>query len=89
MLAGIWDMSDVKGDQVPSFAILTDEPNEVVAPYHDRMPVVLDHPQSWLAKSDHPLDEIKPLPTAMLAVRRVNPAVNKVSTKDIAAIEAA
>src|SRR5262249_50189335 len=36
MFAGIWDYSDVKGEAVPSFAILTDEPNELVAPYHDR-----------------------------------------------------
>jgi len=88
LFAGIWDMSEVKGDQVPSFAILTDEPNELVAPYHDRMPVVLDEHKTWLAKSDNPLDQIQPLPLDMFAVRRVNPAVNKVSTKDIAAIEA-
>jgi putative SOS response-associated peptidase YedK len=48
MFAGIWDYSDVKGDTVPSFAILTDEPNKLVAPYHDRMPVVLDDPDKWL-----------------------------------------
>jgi hypothetical protein len=41
MFADIWDYSDVKSEAVPSFAILTDEPNELVAPYHDRMPVVL------------------------------------------------
>jgi putative SOS response-associated peptidase YedK len=28
MFAGIWDYSDVKGEAVPSFAILTDGPNE-------------------------------------------------------------
>ena len=82
-------MSEVKGDQVPSFAILTDEPNELVAPYHDRMPVVLDDPSPWLIKSDRPLDEIEPLPPERFAVRPVNRAVNKVSMKDIAAIEAA
>ena len=38
----------MKGDTVPSFAILTDEPNELVAPFHDRMPVVLDDPEAWL-----------------------------------------
>jgi hypothetical protein len=32
MFARIWDYSDVKGEAVPSFAILTDEPNELVAP---------------------------------------------------------
>lgn len=89
LFAGIWDMSEVKGDHVPSFAILTDEPNELVAPYHDRMPVVLDNAVKWLEPSAHPLDELGALPPEMFAVRRVNPAVNKVSTKDIAAIEAA
>src|SRR5207302_1121848 len=29
MFAGIWDYSDVKGEVIPSFAILTDEPNEL------------------------------------------------------------
>jgi putative SOS response-associated peptidase YedK len=48
MFAGIWDYSDVKGDVVPSFAILTDEPNALVAPYHDRMPVILDTLEQWL-----------------------------------------
>src|SRR3954470_5672405 len=43
LFAGIWDYSDVKGDKVASFAILTDEPNELVASYHDRMPVALDN----------------------------------------------
>jgi putative SOS response-associated peptidase YedK len=88
LFAGIWDMSEVKGDLVPSFAILTDEPNELVAPYHDRMPVVLDDPTKWLGPSVRPLDEMQPLPPEMFAVRPVNPAVNKVSQKDIAAIEA-
>ena len=40
--AGIWDYSDVQGDIVPPFAILTDEPNALVAQYHDRMLVVLE-----------------------------------------------
>jgi putative SOS response-associated peptidase YedK len=48
LFAGLWDLSDVKGDVVPSFAILTDEPNALVAPYHDRMPVVLNDVERWL-----------------------------------------
>lgn len=31
MFAGLWDYSDVEGDAVPSVAILTDEPNALVA----------------------------------------------------------
>jgi putative SOS response-associated peptidase YedK len=88
MFAGIWDYSEVKGDVVPSFAIVTDEPNELVAPYHDRMPVVLDDVEEWL-DSDKPLDDMRPLGPEAFAVRPVNSAVNKVSEKDIKKIESA
>lgn len=88
MFAGIWDYSEVKGDTVPSFAILTDEPNELVAPYHDRMPVVLDDAEQWL-DLDVPLDAVAPLGPERFAVRAVNRAVNKVSEKNIDAIERA
>src|SRR5262249_30718993 len=60
MFAGIWDYSDVKGEAIPSFAILTDEPNELVAPYHDRMPVVLGDVERWL-NLDTTLDDVDPL----------------------------
>jgi len=88
MLAGIWDYSDVKGDAVPSFAILTDEPNALVAPYHDRMPVVLDDVETWL-DPDTPLGAVAPLEPDQFTVRRVNRAVNKVSEKSLEAIERA
>jgi putative SOS response-associated peptidase YedK len=88
MFAGIWDYSEVKGDTVPSFAILTDEPNELVAPYHDRMPVVLDDAGQWL-DLDLPLDAVAPLGPERFAVRAVNRAVNKVAEKSIEAIERA
>src|SRR5262249_43925525 len=88
MFAGIWDYSDVKGEAVPSFAILTDEPNELVAPYHDRMPVVLGDVERWL-NLDTTLDDVDPLGPERFAVRAVNPAVNKVSEKNIDAIERA
>src|SRR3954447_958191 len=41
MLAGIWEESEHRGDKRVAFAILTDEPNELIAPYHDRIPLVL------------------------------------------------
>src|SRR5207302_5526684 len=75
MFAGIWDYSDVKGDTVPSFAILTDEPNALVAPYHDRMPVVLQEAERWLAP-DAALDDVLPLGPQDFAGRPVNRAVN-------------
>jgi putative SOS response-associated peptidase YedK len=88
MLAGIWDYSDVKGDAVPSFAILTDDPNALVAPYHDRMPVVLDDVETWL-DPDTPLGAVAPLGPDHFTVRRVNRAVNRVSEKSLEAIERA
>ena len=88
MFAGIWDYSAVKGELVPSFAILTDEPNELVAPYHDRMPVVLGEVEGWL-DLDTTLDDLRPLGPEQFTVRAVNPAVNKVSEKNIEAIERA
>lgn len=88
LFAGIWDFSDVKGDEVASFAILTDEPNELVAPYHDRMPVVLDDHEPWLSEGENPLDRLNPLGPEFFAVRPVNMAVNRVAEKDIAKIEA-
>lgn len=87
MFAGIWDYSDVKGDIVPSFAILTDEPNELVAPYHDRMPVVLENPEKWLDPQST-LDDAVPLGPQEFEVRPVNRALNKPTEKDIAVIEA-
>ena len=78
----------MKGNIVPSFAILTDEPNELVAPYHDRMPVVLEDPQRWL-NPEATLDEAARLGQKDFEVRRVNRAVNKSTEKNIDAIEAA
>lgn len=86
VLAGIWDWSDVKGDQVPSFAILTDEPNELIAPYHDRMPVALVDPAKWLDVRTS-LDDAVPLPMDAFRVRGLSRAVNSVRQKDIDQIE--
>lgn len=86
MFAALWDYSEIKGEQTPSFAIVTDEPTELVAPYHDRMPLVLDDPQMWF-DLDKKLDEVEPLGPARFGVRRVNRAVNKATEKNIEAIE--
>lgn len=87
MFAGIWDYSDVNGEKVPSFAILTDEPNELVAAYHDRMPVILDRGEDWLDAATT-IDGIAPLGPDAFEVRPVNRAVNKPGEKNLAAIEA-
>jgi putative SOS response-associated peptidase YedK len=65
-----------KADTVPSFAILTDEPNALVAPYHDRMPVVLDEVDRWRTSI---LDAITPAAPDQFALAAGYRAVNKVS----------
>ena len=92
MMAAIWEEAEYKGDTRPAFAILTDEPNALIAPYHDRMPVALadDAVDAWLDLTDPaPLDAIRPLDLDAFAVRPMNRAVNSVRQKDLAAIEAA
>jgi putative SOS response-associated peptidase YedK len=51
------------------------------------MALVVSGVVPWL-NADTPLDAIAPLPPEEFVVRPVNRAVNKVGTKDIAAIEA-
>ncbi len=51
MLAGLWESwTDPAGELVRSFAIVTTAANAVLAPVHDRMPVVLerDASEAWL-----------------------------------------
>jgi putative SOS response-associated peptidase YedK len=86
--ACIWDHSEVKGDRVPSFAIITDAANETVAPYHDRMPVVISKPRDWLEGAIPPLEQLQSNDAPELGVRPVNQALNRVAEKRLEAIEA-
>ena len=63
-MAGLWDRWD-KGEEAPleTFTILTTTPNEVVAPIHKRMPVILE-PGSldrWLDPSLEDISALIPL----------------------------
>ena len=53
-LAGLWDMwRKPDGKRVESFTIITTEPNELVRPIHNRMPVILlpEDEERWLDAS--------------------------------------
>jgi putative SOS response-associated peptidase YedK len=92
MLAGIWEESEYKGDRRIAFAILTDEPNDLVASYHDRMPLALadGKVEAWLdlATSD-PLQDSLLIDLQEFAVRPVNRALNNARQKDLSAIDPA
>jgi putative SOS response-associated peptidase YedK len=90
MLAGIWEEAEYKGDRRIAFAILTEEPNELVAPYHDRMPLALaDHKAAqWLDLAQAaPLDRDLLLDLGEFAVRPMGRAMNNVREKNLAAFD--
>ena len=82
-LAGIW--SPVHGER-PTMAILTITPNDLVAPLHDRMPVILarDALSAWLdPAADLGLIAalLAPAPAESLRIWPVSTAVNKVDAE--------
>ena len=89
--AGLWARARrADGSSTHSCAIVTSEPGEVVAPIHDRMPVILerDSEDRWLdpeAGSDH-LQALL-APTDDLTVTEVSDAVNDVRQDGPALIE--
>jgi putative SOS response-associated peptidase YedK len=55
-LAGLWDVwRKPDGKRVESFTIITTEPNELVRPIHNRMPVILlpEDEEQWLDVPAH------------------------------------
>jgi putative SOS response-associated peptidase YedK len=90
MLAGIWEEAEYKDDKRIAFAILTEEPNELVASYHDRMPLVLadDKVALWLDLSQGtPLERDLLLDLKEFTVRPMDRAMNNARQKDLAAFD--
>ena len=90
MLAGIWEEAEYKDDKRIAFAILTEEPNELVASYHDRMPLVLadDKVALWLDLSqESPLERDLLLDLKEFTVRPMDRAMNNARQKDLAAFD--
>lgn len=84
--AAIWDCwSSPNNENINSFTILTTEANEMMAPVHDRMPVVLDKSQfnDWLEEKDEKkvMTMLKPYPSERMKMYRVTEMVNKATTE--------
>jgi putative SOS response-associated peptidase YedK len=77
--AGLWT---TWRSSVRSCTVVTTQANELVAPVHDRMPVVLADPAAWEAWLDPALDAaavaplLAPLPAGALGVAPANPVLN-------------
>ena len=82
-LAGLWEIwQSPDGGELETCTILTTEPNALMAPIHDRMPVILDplDYDMWLDDST-PVDQLqhlmRPFDAEQLLAYPVSTAVNK------------
>ena len=87
--AGLWERWKDKatGQPLETYTILTTEANELTAPIHDRMPVILtlrDY-ERWLAPADPgrlPIDLLRPLSADKMTAWKVGPEVGNVRNDD-------
>lgn len=85
--AGIWDQWQGDGRVIVSCAIITTTPNELLAPIHNRMPVIL-HPAShdkWLNNEATPTalaTLLSPFPAEQMKAHPVSNDVNRVTIDD-------
>jgi len=84
-LAGLWSSwrDPDTAAHLYTCSILTTDPNQLVAPLHDRMPVVLDAADwdAWLAEATPPGELrslLRPAPSETMDAYAVSPAVNNV-----------
>jgi putative SOS response-associated peptidase YedK len=80
--AGLYDIwHDADGNELYSYTIITTTSNDLVAPIHNRMPVILhrDDEDAWLDKHTEPahlLSLLTPYPANAMAAFPVSRAVN-------------
>lgn len=97
--AGLWELwkpeatKDDESTWIRSCTIITGEPNEAVAPIHDRMPVMLP-PSAWDQWLDPGNDDVAtlgkllvPAPAQLITAHPVSTRVNRVTDKDGGLIE--
>ncbi|MGZ9039151.1 MAG: SOS response-associated peptidase [Burkholderiales bacterium] len=88
--AGLWErwrMSN--GETLVTYTVITGEPNQVVKPLHDRMPVVLaphDY-DKWLS-GDDPRELLRPCAPELLVAFPVSARVNKPGNNDPQLVQA-
>lgn len=94
--AGLWESwQSPTGERIRSCAILTTAANELIAPLHHRMPVILSAETEplWLDPLTETPDTLEPLlmpaPPDLLDAREVSPLVNNVRSDGPGCIAAA
>jgi putative SOS response-associated peptidase YedK len=91
--AGLWESWRPKdGDPLETFSILTIDPNEVMEPIHNRMPVILEPKDydRWLDPGDPqrpPVDLLRPYPADQMHAWPVSDRVGNVRNNEPALLE--
>ena len=87
-LAGLWERWQPKeGEALETFTILTTDPNSLMEPIHNRMPVILE-PRDydrWLEPGDParpPVDLLRPFPAEKMSAWPVSDRVGNVRNND-------
>lgn len=83
-LAGLWDRwRRPDGTELETYTILTTQANDLVAPIHHRMPVILDEDgeRAWL-NGEPGGDLLRPYPASEMAKTKVSTRVNKAGRDD-------
>ena len=81
--AGLWDRKNrIDGTELLSYTIITAEANELIKPFHHRMPVILDaqYEDLWLRGDTENLETLlgllRPYPAEAMELHEVSAAVN-------------
>lgn len=91
--AGLWERWGTPDDALETFTILTGAPNELIAPIHNRMPVIVppDLYDVWLdparEKPQDLADVLKPFPGERMQAIRVSTRVNSPANDDPSLID--
>lgn len=89
-MAGLWDVWEGPNETISSVTILTTEPNELMEPIHDRMPVVLPRAaeSAWLSAGPAEREELcQPYPADDLDAYEISTRVNNPGNDDPSVIE--
>lgn len=93
--AGLWETwQGADGSEIDTAAIVVTDANRLLAPIHDRMPVILDRGDfaTWLSPKTDPAEALallKPAPEGLLALVPVSARVNSADNDDPTLIEEA
>jgi putative SOS response-associated peptidase YedK len=89
-MAGLWDVWEGDGESIPCVTILTTEPNELMQPIHDRMPVVLpqEAESEWLSSGPDARKRFcQPYPDDDMTTYEISTRVNNPDNDDPRVIE--